>query len=370
MTRLTRKLAIKMTPAAFWPLHLTGWILFVAIHYFQTGLLLAPGQMYPIQSIIFYISLLIFLTLQRYFFLCLPYRSFSILKLIMLIVFTAVGMAFLRMVTASLFLSFLKGSVWRFLTDFEISKMLWPLLTNSMIFMGWSGLYFGIKFLIEWNEQKEQTQIAYTLAQKAQLQMLRYQINPHFLFNSLNSIRALISENKVNAKGMITELAEFLRYSLLSENYMEVPLNQEIAAIRHYYAIEKRRFESKLNIDFVIDQRANDFPIISFLIHPLVENAIKYGMRTSSMPVKIKVKVDLNDGNLKVAVHNTGRWIEPLPDNNTPEDSTGTGLKNVRHRLQSAYPDRHTFNIDKSDDSVCVRFEIIQKGSNSDEKQL
>jgi len=279
-------------------------------------------------------------------------------------------MSILRMFSAELFISALKGSVWQYRQNFKIGKILWPLLTNTMIFLGWSGLYFGIKFLLEWNEQKEQTQRAYALAQKAQLQMLRYQINPHFLFNSLNSIRALISENKANAKGMITELAEFLRYSLLSENYLEVPLNQEISAIQHYYAIEKRRYESKLTIDFDIDPRANDYPIITFLIHPLVENAIKYGMRTSSLPLKVQVKVSLNGNGLSVAVSNTGHWIEQLPDNNHPEDSTGTGLKNVRHRLASAYPERHKFTIDKSDNEVCVRFEIFQKGNTADEKHL
>jgi LytS/YehU family sensor histidine kinase len=195
--------------------------------------------------------------------------------------------------------------------------------------------------------------------------MLRYQINPHFLFNSQNSIRALISENKVNAKGMITELAEFLRITP-HENYMEVPLNQEIAAIHHYYAIENGAMiqtQHRLRID----PRANDFPIISFLIHPLVENAIKYGMRTSSMPLKIQVRVDLHSDRLSVSVRNSGHWIEPPPETQPSEDSTGTGLQNVRHRLDSAYPDRHTFIIDKKDDSVCICFEIFQRGKTDEE---
>jgi len=141
----------------------------------------------------------------------------------------------------------------------------------------WSVLYFVINFWIEWKQQEGRTEKANVLAQKAQLQMLRYQLNPHFLFNSLNSIRALIEENERNARMMITELSEFLRYSLMSNNYSNVPLSNELDAIRHYFSIEKKRYEDKLNVTFDIDPLAEDYPVISFLVHPLVENAIKYG---------------------------------------------------------------------------------------------
>jgi len=261
-----------------------------------------------------------------------------------------------------------RNDITLFYKNFQLNRTISPTFFNSMIFIGWSGLYFGIKFWIEWNEQREQTQKAHAFAQKAQLQMLRYQINPHFLFNSLNSIRALISENKKNAKGMITELAEYLRYSLLSQNLIEVPLNQEIQAIRHYYAIEKRRYENNLEINFRIDPNTEDLPIISFLIHPLVENAIKYGMRTSPLPLKIEIKTELESENLKVSVANTGKWIEPIEGDDHKEDSTGTGLENVRRRLQSAYPGNHIFNIDKLNDRVCVRFEINRNYESYDEE--
>jgi LytS/YehU family sensor histidine kinase len=188
--------------------------------------------------------------------------------------------------------------------------------------------------------------------------MLRYQMNPHFLFNSLNSIRALISENKKNAKTMVTELSEFLRYSLLSESCTEAPLSHEIEAIRHYYAIEKIRFEDRLEITFDIAPMAEEYPIISFLIHPLVENAVKYGMRTSPMPLKIHVTARADDHRLSVNVCNTGKWIEPGDYSASGNIGTGTGLENVRKRLFSSYPNRHTFGIEPESDCVSVKFEI------------
>ena len=151
--------------------------------------------------------------------------------------------------------------------------------------ISWSVLYFGIKFFLEWDLQKDKAEKAIALAQSAQLQMLRYQLNPHFLFNSLNSVRALIAENKDTAKHMITELSEFLRYSLLSRNYSDVPLQDELDALKHYLAIQKKRYEDKLEVSFHIEPEVKEFPILCFLLHPLVENAVKYGMQTSPLPL-------------------------------------------------------------------------------------
>jgi len=227
--------------------------------------------------------------------------------------------------------------------------------------LSWSVLYFGIKFLRDWDLQKEKTDKAYALAQSAQLQMLRYQLNPHFLFNSLNSIRALISENKKNAKIMITELSEFLRYSLLSKNYADVPLHNELEAIHHYLAIEKKRYEDKLDVTFHIDPTAEDYPVLCFLLHPLIENAIKYGMQTSSMPLKISVKAEVVNSKLQVEVSNTGRWLHPSAVSEANEPGTGTGLDNVRKRLENEYPDKHTFRVFEKDGRVTIQLEIGKK---------
>jgi len=222
----------------------------------------------------------------------------------------------------------------------------------------WSMLYFLINFWIEWKQQLGRTEKANILAQKAQLQMLRYQLNPHFLFNSLNSIRALIEENEKNARTMITELSEFLRYSLISKNYSDVPLSNELDAIRHYFAIEKRRYEDKLDVAFEIDPLAEDYPVISFLIHPLVENAIKYGMRTSSMPLKIRIAAKVQNGELNIAVCNTGKWIKPSLGKESNENGTGTGLDNVRQRLENAFPNNHHLEVFEKQGEVHVRLVI------------
>jgi signal transduction histidine kinase len=223
----------------------------------------------------------------------------------------------------------------------------------------WSALYFGIKFWRDWLYERERTEKAMESAQQAQLQMLRYQLNPHFLFNALNSLRALIDEDAREARVLITQLSEFLRYSLLSRKRSDVVLKEELEAIRQYLAIEKMRYEEKLEVCFEEDPRADDYPIQSFLIHPLVENAMKYGMQTSTMPLRIWIKTRLQDHALQISVINTGRWIPPSAGSSLVP-GTGTGFENVKARMESSYPNRHRINKFEKDTSVHVVIEIME----------
>ncbi len=231
-------------------------------------------------------------------------------------------------------------------------RVLWWLLPLT----GWSALYIGLKFWQGWIIQKDKAEKAQALAQSAQLQMLRYRMNPHFLFNALNSIRALISENKVSAKTMVTELSEYLRYSLVSKNYENVPLKEEIESIRHYFNIQKMRYENKLEVSLDIDPEAEDQPIPSFLLHPLVENAVKYGMSTSPLPLKIQVNTRFRHGRLQIEIFNSGSWVEPASP--TDDQNVGRGLENVRQRLAEAYPGNHHFEILEQGGGVEARLSI------------
>jgi two-component system LytT family sensor kinase len=240
------------------------------------------------------------------------------------------------------------------------------LLNGGTPLLGWTSLYFGIKIRREWKQQERRTEQANSLAQTAQLQMLRHQLNPHFLFNSMNSIRALIDEDEAKAREMITELSEFLRYSLVSKNYSDVPLKEEMEAIRHFLAIQKKRYEDKLEVIYDIEPEAGEFPVLSFLIHPLVENAIKYGMRTSPMPLTIHLKAVVRDGVLSMEIFNTGKWIEPAEGGDRAGAGTGTGLENVRRRLDNAFPTRYRFDIIKKEDGVRVQLALRSSSGKAD----
>ena len=220
----------------------------------------------------------------------------------------------------------------------------------------WSLLYFGIKFWLDWNKEKDRAEKAYLMAQSAQLQMLRYQVNPHFLFNSFSSLRALIRSDKDKAEKMITLLSEFYRYTLSTKNNSEVSLLEEIEAIEYYFNIEKIRFGNKIEFTINIDPLAEEYPIPSFLLHPLVENAIKYGMKTSEIPLKISVDAEVKDSYLNICISNSGNWYKH--EKNNTIQGTGTGLTNIKNRLEYSFPGNYKFDIIKGNGMVSILIKL------------
>lgn len=184
---------------------------------------------------------------------------------------------------------------------------------------------------------------AQVLAHEAELRMLRYQINPHFLFNSLGSIRALVSEDTRRAREMLTKLSEYLRYAVYPSTHDIVPLSSEIEALRHYFEIERCRFEENLHVEYAIEPQAASFVLPNFIVQPLAENALKYGMQTSEMPLRIRCEATFRGEIFCLTVSNTGTLIplEELPQQHEFSVPKGNlGLKNVRERLAHAFGER------------------------------
>jgi hypothetical protein len=235
-------------------------------------------------------------------------------------------------------------------------------LGDGMTLVLFSLLYFAVDHWLEAREQQQQARDALALATQAQLQMLRYQLNPHFLFNALNSIRAMIVREPERARQIVTELSEFLRYSLSGCGH-EATIGEELQAIENYLAIQRIRFEEKLVVTVHADPALMDFVVPCFLIHPLVENAVKHGMETSEPPLRIELRVTAAGETVIIGVANTGRLV---PAEATAADGgcngTGTGLKNVRQRLALAFAGRHVFSLTEREG--WVRAEIrLARGS-------
>lgn len=214
-------------------------------------------------------------------------------------------------------------------------------LLPTFVLTAWSALYFSFVYRDRANAESERALRATALATEAELAMLRYQVNPHFLFNSLNSLRALIDENPVAARTMVTQLAELFRHSLRTTRDT-LTVDDEVAAIRHYLDIQKIRFDDGLEFEVDADEAALRTELAGFLIHPLVENAVKYGLETSDRPLRVRVHVRRHGSRLEVCVENTGRWLD---DGARRGAGTGTGLRNLRARLLHLHPERHTLEL-------------------------
>ncbi|NLP10736.1 histidine kinase [bacterium] len=218
-------------------------------------------------------------------------------------------------------------------------------------------LGFIVKHVIDYQNQKKNFFKATSLANLAQLKLLRYQMNPHFLFNAHNSIRSMILIDKERAWQMITEMSEFFRYTLLNFNKLEDTLNEEIGAVNNYLHIEKIRYRDSLEVSFQIDEAARNCQVPSFLFQPLIENAIKYGMRTSPMPLRVKVLITIHDRLLSIDVSNTGRLLEKEYEGGDPEVH-GTSLDNIRQRLEIMFKNRYEFRLHEESGWVHAQIRI------------
>jgi LytS/YehU family sensor histidine kinase len=244
-------------------------------------------------------------------------------------------------------------------------------LNKTPVLLAWSALYLGLKHRQDLLAERERALRATALAKEAQLEMLRYQLQPHFLFNALNSLRALIAEDPGRARDMVTELSGFLRYSLLPVGTADVGLGEEIASVRRYLTLEQVRYEERLQVAFEVEPAAESRRVPSFLLHPLAENAVKYGIRTSPTPLRVRIAARADGARLVVEIANTGRWLGERAGGNGAgalagvrtaghplDDGAGVGLANVRERLNRLYPGRHRFEVLQDDGWVRARIEI------------
>ena len=199
------------------------------------------------------------------------------------------------------------------------------------------------------------TTTATSAAHQAQLKMLRYQLNPHFLFNTLNSISTLVLLKQTEpANAMLTRLSSFLRHTLMMQPNGKVTLAQEVETLKLYLGIERMRFEDRLRTDFNVEPTAAKAYLPAMLLQPLIENAIKYAVSPQEEGAKISLAAQLVGKRLRIVVSDTGPGLQDedaarrLPDALTGEKqavSTGVGLPNIRDRLAQAYGDQHSFEI-------------------------
>jgi len=246
---------------------------------------------------------------------------------------------------------------------------LWPdfggwLFPSMFVFFTWAALYHGIKYYQMLQREREallrieslQRQEAFKLAQveadarNAQLALLRYQLNPHFLFNTLNSVNALVSKGDAGkATKMINKLSEFFRHSLRAEPETEVTVAEEVATTELYLDIEKTRFADRLTVEIRIAESAKSRLVPSMILQPLVENALKHAIGVSENGGQIRILAsEADSGALQVRVEDSGPEGSDLQADQRPPGAS-VGLDNTRARLHAFYGDGGRLKIEKAD---------------------
>jgi len=225
---------------------------------------------------------------------------------------------------------------------------------SIFVFFTWSALYHGIKYYQLLQQQREamlvlesqQRQRALQLGRAkaevkdAQLQLLRYQLNPHFLFNTLNSVASLVSaERTEDAKTMLSRLGDFLRYSLDAGEDMLIPLDKEFWALSQYLMIEQVRFSDRMTLELDVPANLESLLVPNMLLQPLAENAIKYAIAPSESGGTVRVSAQLKDSRLVLSVEDSGSERLGVSSDTLElfEPGAGIGLRNTRERLKNLF---------------------------------
>ena len=321
---------------AFWMLQAIGWsgyLLLRTVSAISNGLSI-QGVIIPIiESIVGYCLTLLLSTLYGY------YRRMPRISGILLTLATLALATLIYAVLNAFSFSFIKLNE----PGITLAIVIAQLFLCFTVLAGWSALYFGINFYLIVEQQIDQMQALESQASHAQLAMLRYQLNPHFLFNTLNSISTLVLLKQTErANVMLSRLSSFLRYTLANEPTAHVTLAQEVETLQLYLEIEKMRFDERLRPHFDIDPRVAKARLPSLLLQPLVENAIKYAVTPQEEGADITVSARLAGDRVHISVSDTGPGlIERQP---RPTLSTGVGLANIKERLAQSFGADHRFD--------------------------
>lgn len=326
--------------ATFWALQALGWSAYFIAQY--VAALLSPEKNPGHLTAYVYVLLVaaatgfVLSSLLRYAYRRVRDRSPTlVVATVLVLVYSA----------ALIWRVFINGAYAVFLDQHEMLAGWAPIFASALIstylLLSWSALYFGIYYYESVQREREATLRAKALAQEAQMKMLRYQLNPHFLFNTLNAISTLILDrDNERANLAVTRLSAFLRHTLDQDPMKKVTLKQELEALDLYLGIEKLRYGPRLRLQFDVDPAALGALVPSLLLQPLVENSLKYAIAPAETGGTLHVGARLIGQRLLLHVADDGPG---LAAGASIGGGRGVGLRNTRERLVVLYGDRSRF---------------------------
>ncbi len=238
--------------------------------------------------------------------------------------------------------------------SFLNASFTWRIAFGSIIYLALLLIFYSFNFYDSLKEKELQQARMENYLREAELRSLKSQLNPHFIFNSLNSINALTVVAPEKAREMVVKLSEFLRYTLKREGELEkATLAEELENARRYLDIEKVRFGKNLIYQENIKDHCMSRLVPNFMLQPLLENAIKHGVYDSLEPVVIQLTCDTGEDYLSIALANT---LDP--DKGKPDKGEGIGLKNIRNRLKLIYGNEQLMKINKDNTQFIVNITI------------
>jgi len=250
--------------------------------------------------------------------------------------------------------------------EYNFARLVAGIINTSILILLWCLIYYVVHYTENYKKKEIESLIWEAAVKDYELKTLKSQLNPHFMFNAMNSIRALIEEDPESAKVAITKLSNILRYSLQMERMERVPLEDEVETVKNYLDLERIRFEDRLKYKLDIEKSTQKIEIPPMMIQTLVENGIKHGVAKITEGGEIHLKSKLlsttNGPKLKIEIRNSGYFSEEQLRN-----SSGFGVSNTKHRLNLLFGDDAHFSImNENGNTVLAEIEIpTASGSNN-----
>lgn len=263
--------------------------------------------------------------------------------------------------SAIFFLINLTGYFYKVSEFKPMSPAIWTFNLSSVILL-WQLIYFSVYFFQNYKKVEIEALIWEAAVKDFELKTLKSQLNPHFMFNALNSIRALIEEDPASAKTAITKLSNILRYSLRIEKIETVSLEDEMQTVKDYLDLEKIRFEERLNYSTQIEEKSAKIEIPPMMVQTLVENGIKHGISKRTNGGQITICSFIDDSKLHIQISNTGQFNEE-----DLKHATGFGIQNTKHRLNLLYGEKGIFRIKNASQNEVLAEIIIPTGGKINE---
>lgn len=339
----------------YWYCQIIGWLLLISINGFYVAKLgRADNKLYWISLTLFAFSGIGTTHLMRFVMQKLgikkkPFKK-QIFKIIGILLFFSIFISAVSEIIDSII-----GYIPESMKSYSIiERMLIGSINSIGILLIWNCLYYIYHFIEKNRIQELDTIRLESLVKSLELKTIKSHINPHFIFNSLNSIRALVDENPQRARKAITELSNILRSSMQAEKVETVLFSQELNIVKDYLALEQMRFEERLRTEFDIDSYTLELPIPPMMLQMLAENAIKHGISKKINGGLIRISSKINNGHHEILVENTGSL-----DENLLQQNNGFGLKSTQDQLNILYHGKASFSIVNIPDKEKVECKII-----------
>lgn len=332
----------------YWSAQFSGWLAYFLFLLFTTVVLGKIQLSYRVVIQLFFtVTAGILFTHVLHVF----YARYGLFKhLSIRLIFKVFLSSFIAAISMSLLTEFLEVVFLNKAQFYYWKSFVFQCLGNLVLILIWNLIYFLYHFIRETYHARFRNISLEVARQQAELNQLKSQLNPHFLFNSLNGIRALISLNPAEAKMAITNLSELLRSSLNSGRLDKISLKDELKMVENYLLIEKMRFEDRLQVEWRVNIRNDELTLPPFTLQLLVENAIKHGIAKEPLGGKVVIQVTEQENDIHILVSNPGNF--------SSSGNEGIGIQNLKSRLTYFYQHNAFFSLNNSNHSVQAELTI------------